>query len=210
MIKDGNKFANAETIIDYKNKDIKFNYNNKEYDKKGRHWENMAFFWHSYYQFLALFISLFMLYIWAEIVPQNPYLVDEVSFITFFFTGLAFVYLAPKVLMGYTSIIVHRLSKTARNNFPVSNAILQANTRWKKIDLSENKEVYPEGFKNSTKFLHWKYNIGRFEYSYIGENKLIKVYTKSREKIDKKGEHFKYICIFEFEKPITDGIILWR
>ena len=106
-----------------------------------------------------------------------------------FIIGTTLSFISGLIILGYTSIIVHNLSKTARIKFPITNAIMKGRPEWKKIQIKEKKQIYSDGYKHDNKFIHWYYDIVKFEYKYIGDNKLKRVYTKSVEPEGTKGEH---------------------
>jgi len=54
------------------------------------------------------------------------------------------------------------------------------------------------------------YDITFFEFEYEGDNELLLFNTKSVEKKNKKGEHYKFIAIFTFKDILRKGVLTYR
>ncbi len=204
MKKVGKQFNNAEVNIDLKKKEIKFNYPFK------KHNQNKSFFFNSLYVTTGAVIG----FIYGSILPYKwidnygydaSYMNWIYQIASIFFLVLCVI--GGIILLGYISIFIHTHSKTARDSFARTNAIISTRQKYKinlKHKISNIHKI--EG----KKLIIFNYDIVFFEYCYIGYNKIRKIITKSVDYDNKKKEHNNFIAIFTFDKPIKEGYLYYK
>lgn len=217
----GEYFGNAETTIDYVNKEVTFNYPNKNIN------QDVLFFSHSIPQSLS-FLCSFILLVPLIGTILNPFLIIVKSGINnawiaiililsilsiyALYALLAMVFMIP---LGHISLYIHNHSKKARDCFPHTNAIINNIGKTNKtiylikpIRISKSKRITYLIHEN--KLFLFDYEIVSFDYEYEGDNELLKITTKSIEKPNHKGEHYEFMAIFEFKDNITEGKLTYR
>ncbi len=193
--------GNAEVEIDYIKKKVSFNYPNKKRN------ENLAYFNHNFYVIIGtLFgIGISTKMIQWLVTPPFIYFSPDIAVILILLILISYSY-GGRILFGYISLFIHKISLNARNAFPKTNAILSfLTTKKRKIDLSQ--KYSKNHYIDNNKLILFNYDITYFRFKYEGDNKLLKVNTKSVEKKKKKGEHYDFIAIFTFKDIIKKGIL---
>lgn len=197
--------TNAEITIDYKKKKVDFNYPNKNIKP------NVLYFGNNFYQMVGFGWGAISFVIFYEsIKPQFLNLAlyfPSFSILTFFVLAFVHIYVG-KILFGYISLGIHKLSANARKYYPETNAILVQLRSKRKIDLSRKYSM--RHIISGKKLFILDYCIMNFSFWYQGKNKIIKIETKSIEKPNHKGEHNEFIAIIHFKNQIKEGIFKYR
>ncbi len=190
--------GNAEVEIDYIKKKVSFKHPAKRN-------ENLSYFTHSFYTTLGYIFGIVM---WGIIIKWTDFVkYAESTIISLLITLFLVLYAyGGRILFGYISILIHKISPTARKAFPKTNSITTfLMSRKKTIDLSQ--KYSKNHYIDKNKLILFNYDIAYFRFKYEGKNKLLKVNTKSVEKKKKKGEHYNFIAIFTFKDIIKRGIL---
>lgn len=193
----GKKFSNAETTIDLINKKVDFNYPGKYYN------ENLCFFKHNFFMLLSALLSLLIS------LPLTYYFnINSIYNLFFLLFFVLLIYIVCIIINGYYSLLIHKYSKTMRNCFARTNAIFLNGKKFK-IDLS-NKYSKKYIIENNKLYI-LNYSIVKFNYSYIGDNPILKIETKCIEDLKKltKIDPIEFICIITFKENIKDGILIY-
>ncbi len=190
--------GNAEVEIDYVRKKVSFKYPAERHD-------SLAYFLHDFCQIGYIF----GIWIGIVIVKWSGFLEYVIEYsLPNLLIGLLLVlyFYGGRIIFGYISILIHKISPAARKVYPKTNAILTfLNTRKRTIDLSE--KYSKNHYIDNNRLIIFNYDIAYFRFKYEGTNKLLKVNTKSVEKKDKKGEHYDFIAIFTFKDIIKKGVL---
>jgi len=192
--------GNAEVEIDYVKKKVSFKYPIKKIN------ENLAYFTNIFYVLVGYLFGVGILIItvkWISLSGYSESLPPLHSLLVALYIVLC-VY-GGRILFGYISIFIHKISPTARKAFPKTNAITNIFNRKRTIDLSN--KYSKNHYIDKNKLILFNYDITYFRFKYEGKNKLLKVNTKSVEKKDRKGEHYDFIAIFTFKDIIKRGIL---
>ena len=203
MRKAGKKFSNAETNIDVKKKEVSFRYPNEKYN------ENLSFFTNGFYIILGLVVGaicgLRLPIMWANKYNYDYFIIDPTAVTLILFMIIYGV--GGLILFGYISLFLHKYSKAARDSFPKTNAIALFPRQRYKINLEH--KISKVHIIEGKKLILFDYSISFFQYCYIGYNKIERIITKSVEH-DKDKEHYDFIIIFLFEKPIKEGYLYYK
>ena len=202
----GKYAGNAEVDIDMVTKEVSFNYPETSVN------ENLAYFTNNFYLTFGLFYGYFFVIVFTstikliilEWIKGLPPIV--VSIFVFIFFSL--VIFGSMVLFGYISLLIHKFSPNARKAFSKTNAIFSRIKKERKIDCSKNFGRWH--YIHDKTLVLFRYSIVYFDFLYEGKNKLLRFKTKSVEKEKHKGMHFKFIAFFEFEKPLTEGVLRYK
>lgn len=217
---------NAETKIDYENKKIEFEYpvlkGKNEKEKKWRinyayYNDNRGMVFYLIIKAILYFaICLTPMYFVPEL--SNARYVDQEKVMIYIIWLLIFTMFAWMWLWGMIQLTLNTFWKRYRENYPKAQAnsifrrmmYKKREYQDKEYDLTkdENETLIKECIivKGNQIFI-LDYDVVSFNYKYIGENKLIKVETKSIENEDHKREHGNFICMMTFKKPVTEGTL---
>lgn len=203
---------NAEVEIDYEKKDVKYRYPylRRNNFKKAKKTIETAFFGEGALWGIVIGFAIACKYIiyaglnlnWAYPGTTMYYMIS-----TYASTIAIFYILAGALLAGYTTLLLNCVSEKWRQGFAYRQAKLNYKPRWKVIELptTDGKQII-EG----NKMWILDYDIISFEYKYYGKNKLKKLTTKSTESRSRRLEHFDFIAELVFEKPITEGVFMYK
>lgn len=208
---DGKIPNNAEIDIDYVNKDVSFHFPFK-YKNQDKGYEINTMYRLAFFIF-SFCLVLIVLDKWTlEEPPDNLSKEDTIIYLVYSVTSLAYLsfstYFLGLFLSRKVSYFIHKHSKIARDNFSKTNAILDFIKKKRKINLE--RKISPYHYIHDNKLILWDYSISSFRYLLITDNKLKRIYTKSIEKENHKGEHYRFVCIFEFLNNITDGVLIYK
>jgi len=210
----GKKYCNAETSIDLENKKVRFFYPLKRYN------ENLSLFYNASY---IIFGAIYGLYVSGQLeiiwLYTNGFYNSEGFIPNYVICKIAFIFLmgiGGMALFGYISLLLHKCSKTARDSYPKTSAIMKnlihllfGNNRWNELDLKKKYSKYH--YITNNKLYLFDYDIVSFRYKYIGDNKIRRIRTKCVDyKHKNKYDPTEFIAIFFFQLPITDGILMYR
>lgn len=202
--------TNAEIEIDYISKKVSFNY---PFIYKNK---NLGYAENGLFVLISLLIVLIVIVILMPATTPNKYIqiyyINLLLFYGYFIWWTLFIlaiFYSYYPLSLYLSMICHKYSKKLRENYPKTNAVLKFLKKWKCIDF-DNINISKKYYIHDNILVLFDYSIVYFEYKLFTKNRLKKVYTKSAEKPDHKGQHYEFICIFEFEKPINEGFMFYK
>ena len=193
---------NCEIEIDYIAKTVSFKVRSREK-------QNLNYFYHNFYFIVGILFGIILI---IEILFKFKDFINTIVFLDwgiriFYNIGLpTFIILivaGSTVLFGYISLAIHKFSKTAREAYPKTNAILEFLKEKKKIDLRDKESKYHIIHKNKLTILST--SVVSFKYCYIGYNKITKLKSYFPNK-----KHLDMRTLITFRKPIVDGLFIWR
>jgi hypothetical protein len=191
--------GNAEVTIDVPGKTVSF-------VPAGRNVNpNLGYFINRYYIFLGLFVGGVYSLVWMTL--YKAVLPLEVLVSCLVVLGLMSFWL---VFFASLSVFIHNRSSLARKNVGYTNSFLVVKKRRSVVFEDLQKPFFPGGLIMGHTVVVYDYDVVKFEYSYVGENELLRVETKSVEPPGHKGEHYRFIALFTFKAPLTEGLLSWR
>lgn len=229
MAHEGKHPYNAETTIDYKTKEVKFNYP-QEINRKNT-WE--AYANHLFAKAAAVFLTWPLVIFFVPFLIASIHMLGDKGYGAYFLviwssiTLIALVYTIAKIsvlAVGGISIILHESIPWLRKNYPRSNAAHHVFYRWVKKKLNIKKEVDFSKLPNKSVILRekfiivnnlliMKYNIVLSEYELTGEcsKKIKRIHTKCIEENKKKRNNpgvSNFRIVFEFEERPKSGKVV--
>lgn len=215
----GQVLKNAETIIDYKNKSVKFKYPENLSKESAARATPLTIIFLLFYIFLCMGFVMSVIFegktTESRITYRDTQTQQQITKTTYAgiigyitYIGLmTLAFIASYYLAFKTADIIFK-NKKLKDKYPKINAWLTTKRLKYKTILRHKYGPYHIIVKN--KLFYLNYDITYFQYKYIGKNKIRKFETKYMCKHDKERglEGKYYIAIFTFEKPVTEGILL--